>query len=407
MDARAVQPAPCAMSKPDAVRFLARQAGLGEIDPTRADIAGVLARLPLLRNLDVALRPAATVADVVRRLVMPDLHRPVPLPRFTNGRPDSFPERSGFEDSPAFEVLEVPDGLLAQISRAPVVLERSASTVLADFSSPYAGLVHGFDFELRAVLTAARHIAGTAIVLCDDIHPLNYSHWLLDELPRLACLGERRDVTVIASEEDRPFKRETLRLCGFSDSRVVHLADFRAVRADRLLVPRDIHAMPHPAFKAAPWVLNFLRARIGFPALLQGPSGPAPGKLFVSRDDSLGRRIINEPDLLQVLQPLGYERVTLAGLSVARQVALFATATHVLGAHGAGLANFAFARPGARLLELFPQSYGTPTYYVIAAGQGNAYATYISRDVVAGERTQIDDFRLDMAGFRRCCDGLL
>jgi hypothetical protein len=44
---------------------------------------------------------------------------------------------------------------------------------------------------------------------------------------------------------------------------------------------------------------------------------------------------------------------------------------------------------------------------VVAAGQGNLYATYIADDVVAGDRAQTDDFRLNLDDFRRCCGALL
>ncbi len=400
--------APLSLGKRDALAFLARQAGLGTKLPEQPrDIAALAARLPTLSNAHVVLRDSGQLGAPVR-LVAPQRQREIAQPVFTNGRPACFPEHAGVEYSPAFEVLELEAGYLAQISRAPVVLTSNGATALADFSSPYAGLLHGYDLDLREILAGARRVAGTAIVLCDDIHPLNYSHWLLDELPRLALLGERRDVTVITSDGDRPFRRESLRLCGFADRQVVQLGDFSAVSADRLLVPRDIAEMPHPAHKAAPWALDFLRNRLGFTALAaHGPRVATPKKLFVSRDDGVGRRIINESALMQAIGGLGYVRVTLAGRSLAEQVALFAGATHVLGAHGAGLTNVAFSPHGARLLEIFPRSYGTPAYYVLAAGQGNPYAAYVAAEVIPGDRTQTDDVRLDVADFMRCCGALL
>ncbi len=397
------------LGKPDALAMLAAQIGSTGPVPTRAaEIAELIARLPVLTNDQLLLRPHAEIAGATHRLIVPARERPVARPVFTNGRPDSFPEQSGIEQSPAFECLELAGGFLAQISRAPVVVAADRVSIAQDFSSPYAGLVHGYDFNMRALLDNARRVEGSAVVLCDDIHPLNFCHWMLDELPRLALLGEDREVTVISHEEDAPFKRETLRLCGFPPSRVVRLGDFQAVQADRLLVPRDIADMPHPAFKAAPWVLDFLRNRLGFSALAAQP-GPSPSqrKLFVSRDDSTGRRIINEAELMRALGAAGYERITLSGRSVAEQIALFARATHVVGVHGAGLSNFAFAPRGGRLLEIFPRTYGMATYYVLAAGQGCPYATYIANEVIPGDRPQTDDIRIDVADFMRCCGALL
>ncbi len=397
------------LGKPDALARMAQQAGVpGALSGDPWHVAEAVARLPVLGNAHVQLRPAAESPSAVPRLLQPARQRAIPRPVFTNGRPPCFPKDAGVEQSPAFEVLELEGGFVAQIARAPAVLACDGATLVADYSSPYAGLVHSYDIDLGTVLGAAYRVDGTAVVLCDDIHPLNFSHWMLDELPRLAMLGEQRDAVVVTSEEDRRFKRESLRLCGFADRQIVYLRDFAAVQADRLLVPRDIAVMPHPAFKAAPWVLNFLRGRVGLPAVAQQPAAADGGeKLFVSRDDGEGRRIVNEAELMRAVEPLGYRRVTLAGRSLAEQVALFARATHVLGAHGAGLTNCAFSPLGARLLEIFPLTYGTPAYYVLTAGQGNGYATYVARDIVGGSRAQTDDIRLDVADFMRCCAALL
>ena len=93
---------------------------------------------------------------------------------------------------------------------------------------------------------------------------------------------------------------------------------------------------------------------------------------------------------------MGYERVTLAGRSVAEQVALFAGATHVVGPHGAGLANVVFCPPGARLLEILPASYGTPAFYCSRPVVGVDYAAYVARDVRRGSRDQVDDVVIDL-----------
>ena len=401
--------APVSLDRPHALALMAEQAGLDVSSPQAGrDIAALVGRLPVLANEHVMLRSSSEVPNASSQVLVPAAGREIPQPLFTNGRPPSFPERSGWEDSPAFEMLQLRGGIMAQIARAPAVLASDGATLVADFSSPYAGLIHSYDVDLPAMLAAAYQVDGTALLLCDDVHPLNYCHWILDELPRLAALGERRDVVVVTSDEDRPFKRESLRLCGFADRQIIYLRDFQAVRADLLLVTRDIADMPHPAHKAAPWVLDFLRNRLGFAALAaRSPAPEMPEKLFISRDDGEGRRIINEAELLRAIEPLGYRRVTLAGRSLSEQIALFARASRVLGAHGAGLANFAFAPHGARLLELFPNSYGMATYYVLAAGQGNSYTSYVAKDVVRGSRSQTDDFRLDVTDFMRCCAALL
>jgi hypothetical protein len=66
-----------------------------------------------------------------------------------------------------------------------------------------------------------------------------------------------------------------------------------------------------------------------------------------------------------------------------------------------------FAAAGTTLVELFPATYGTPAFYVLAAGVGVKYASYIVTDVVAGSRTQIDDIVVDVDDFMARCGALL
>lgn len=394
------------VGKTDALTELGRRAGLGSVEPYAVDLE------PLFAALAAALRPEAndelrfaTAAEcgLTVRTLMPARQHRLAQPRFCNGRPDSFPHAFGLEDSPAFTVAEIPGGRFVQIGLAPVALLADQAAIVTDYSSRYAELARYYDFHLAVVLADARRLAGDVLVLCDDIAPVNYCHWLVDTLPRLAFLGARRDVTVVISERDVPFRRETLRACGIGEDRIVALPDFAAIRAERLLVPGDCRAMPHPAYKAAFWALDFLRSRIGMAATR--PAGAS--RLYVSRDDASGRRVLNEDTLMRLLSPLGYHRVTLAGRSVAEQVALFAAASHVVGLHGAGLTNVVFCPSGGRLLEILPASYGMPSYYLLATGGGMEYASYLAHDVRPGSRDQVDDVALDIGDFARCCASLL
>ncbi len=403
-----MDPLPPGLNKIEAVALLAEQGGLAGVDPHAADrVAAVLAGMAPRSNQELRplLATQARGARVTR--FMPARDRTLQKPRHTNSRPGCFPERAVVEHSPPFEVLELARGFLAMIGRAPVAITAAGDALVTDFSSPYAALACLYDIDMGQILRDAQRVEGVAVVLCDDVHPLNYAHWLLDELPRLAFLGERRGVSIVVSGSTPRWQAESLMLCGFDPRRLVWLEDFTAVRADCLLVPRDLHAMPHPAHKAAPWVLDFLRGRLGLAALAQQQGAAAPSKLYISRADAEGRRVVNEAALLALLAPLGYRMVTLGGLKVAEQAALFARASHVVGLHGAGLANFAFAPAGAQLVEIFPDSYGTPAYYVLAAGQGNPYASYVARSVPSARRSQLDDVSVDIADFAACCVGLL
>jgi capsular polysaccharide biosynthesis protein len=313
--------------------------------------------------------------------------------------------------TPDFRVLNVPGGYVCHFPDSPIVLSAQGDTVLRDYSSRFAGLVHFLDADLRQIVADAYHVNGTVVVLADDVRPLNFCHWIVDWLPRLAFLGERAhrdDTYVVVPPLNAHYQWETLRLCGFPPPRVIQLGNFQAVRARQLLVPSDLHDIPHPGHKAAPWLLNYLRATLGFGAFMAGLNGPQRrGKVYISRDDTVGRRVVNEDALKVVLARAGYQTVRLSHMSAAHQIAAFATASHIVAPHGAGLANIVFAAPGTALIEMFPATYGTPAFYVLAAGSGVSYASYIVAEVVAGSRTQIDDMVVDVDDFVARCGALL
>ncbi len=77
-------------------------------------------------------------------------------------------------------------------------------------------------------------------------------------------------------------------------------------------------------------------------------------RIYVSRADAKIRRITNDKDVADLLKTkYGFEICSLSGVPFAEQVALFASAEIVVGAHGAGLANCLFTKGrGTALVEI-------------------------------------------------------
>lgn len=408
-------PLPAAMGKVEAVRALALRAGLSGHDAegmrageTITAIGRVLGRLA---NPHVEFRDGGTIPGASARVVHGKQVRALAEPLHLSGMPGCFTSASPTAHSPDFAVLDLPDGYFCHFRDGPLTVSPTGDVVARDYSSRFAGLVHFYDTRLRQVLADAPRIDGTVVVLADDVRPLNFCHWIVDWLPRLAFLGERArrpDTFVVVPPLDAAYQWDTLRLCGFPPERVIQLDAMRGLRARRLLVPSDLAVIPHPGHKAAPWLTTYLRASLGFGAFLGGMQGPPRRrKLYVSRGDAAGRRVLNEAALIAALAPLGYEEVSLAQMPMARQIATFASASHIVAPHGAGLANIVFADPATTLVEIFPASYGTAAYYVLAAGLGMTYASYIAHAVSPGGRAQLDDISVDIPDFLARCRALL
>lgn len=74
--------------------------------------------------------------------------------------------------------------------------------------------------------------------------------------------------------------------------------------------------------------------------------------LFISRRDSLNRKIINENDLLFFLKDYNFNVETLSKKSFKEQRELFASSKFIVTMHGAALTNLLFAPSGSTIVEI-------------------------------------------------------
>jgi capsular polysaccharide biosynthesis protein len=78
-------------------------------------------------------------------------------------------------------------------------------------------------------------------------------------------------------------------------------------------------------------------------------------RIYVSRAVARKRLVENEKAVIAMLAGHGFEVLTLEKMSLVDQIAAFTEAEVVVAPHGAGLTNLLWTRPGAILLEIFPE----------------------------------------------------
>jgi capsular polysaccharide biosynthesis protein len=128
-------------------------------------------------------------------------------------------------------------------------------------------------------------------------------------------------------------------------------------------------------------------------------------RIYVSRNESKMRRVVNEDDLLPMLEKLGFEIVRPGLLPLAQQVREFASADVVVSPHGAGLTNILFCRPDAKLVEIFPEGgvHGS-AFLRIASQRRMPYAFFVAAKVATpqGEANPNNsDLEIDAHAFER------
>lgn len=180
----------------------------------------------------------------------------------------------------------------------------------------------------------------------------NYYHFLIEELPDILLELKLKPELVLVNEGSPNFVFEYLS----------KFTDWQLVKNEFLSVKRLIKV---PKFPQQLYDVKFNRFELLRESL----------DLNRFRNQSTRTRIIiqrNPNDELERLvclefQKFGYLIITSQGLLVDEQISLFSNAEHVVGFHGAGLANIVFCRKGASVTEL---TFGTDENYHLRRSLG-------------------------------------
>jgi len=198
-------------------------------------------------------------------------------------------------------------------------------------------------------LPAPRRLAGhwTSIVSrwVPTRGPCNYTHWLLDALPRLALLDEfPPDTGIIVPRSLAGWQKESLALMGVLDR-------CRPTDEENLLVDSYYFSSPTAMLDCYnPYAVNFLRQTF-IPGRDTSYRGPAR---FVLKRTGKWRSAANEAEMYRLFEQNGWSVIDTEQLTFAQEVALFHGAEAVAGLLGSGLTNVVFCKPGCSVLQIAP-----------------------------------------------------
>jgi capsular polysaccharide biosynthesis protein len=208
-------------------------------------------------------------------------------------------------------------------------------------------------------------------LLAKKIGSSNYSHWLVEMLPRIPlvrdAMGAAFDgVRIILPDPGGALGEivaQSLDMLGLAGRGMVTGHDFVG-RFERLIVPCNLSRHP---FWLHPAVVRAVEA-------LQAPQ-PAGRWLFVDRRDSAKRVLRNEDAVFARLQARfpKLERVTCAGLTLAQQAALFGSAEVVVAVMGGSFGNVAFMPRGGRVVCIGPGQYADLFFRNLATQKDMGY----------------------------------
>lgn len=204
----------------------------------------------------------------------------------------------------------------------------------------------------------------------------NYFHWLFDVLPRYSLLkssGLHKMVNwYLIPNYHFPYQIDTLNLLGIPKDQIIDGTKCMHLQANNLIA-----SSPHRnAGQMEGWVCDFLRDAF-IPK--KGKNNEAVDFIYITRNDSRSRNVINEAALIALLEVYGCKTVSLAGLSFVDQVSLFNNAKIIVSPHGAGLANLVFCDPGTTIIEIFSEGWIGTMYWDLARKLGLNYHHHIAK----------------------------
>ncbi|MEG4054143.1 MULTISPECIES: tetratricopeptide repeat protein [unclassified Microcoleus] len=281
-------------------------------------------------------------------------------------------------ESPKTFVAAIPNGRVWSVPQENYWLICKAIAVitpdnylLGDVSRDYPGFLPGcekhdirkhsvFNLELFPPL---KQIDGRVAVL-SGLSGNVYFHWMVDVLPRIELLRHSgRDLAEIdwflVNSCQHQFQRESLRILGIPEEKVLESDCLPHIQATELIVPS------FPGYLGWPsgWAMDFLRREF-----LKGiiPSSSYPKRIYISRSKARYRRVLNEEDVVEVLEKFGFVSILPESMSLAEQIAHFYHAEVIVAAHGSGLTNTIFSRQGTKVIELVSPHYISHYYWGIS-----------------------------------------
>lgn len=205
--------------------------------------------------------------------------------------------------------------------------------------------------------------SGTLLALIQDASENNYSHWLLDILPRIKIFEKNNSIKQIdhflLPELKYSYQYETLKMLNIPLNKIISDKKNRHIESE-ILITTD-----HPWYKRGnihdemvnipKWIILWIRQKFLKHAVYKNVCD----KIYIDRNDSLFNhcKIINSEDVWKLLKKRGFKKLELSKFNFKNQIGIFNSAKIIVGAHGAGLSNIIFSKPGTKVIEIKPKNH--------------------------------------------------
>lgn len=251
---------------------------------------------------------------------------------------------------------------------------------------------------------------GKLLALIQDSSENNFSHWLLDILPRLKIFEQNNSIQEIdyflLPELKYSFQYETLKMLDIPIHKILSDKKNRHVEAETLIVT------DHPWYKKGhvhdemtnmpKWIISWLRQKFLSYAEYKNLSK----RIYIDRSDSLFNhcKIVNSDIVWEFLKKKGFTKIKLTEINFRNQIGLFNSSNIIIGAHGAGLSNMIFSNPNTNVIEFQPKNYPNKFFPRVSEINSLNYNKIISKDLKFNTDKRPGDILVDLKDIERLLD---
>ena len=284
----------------------------------------------------------------------------------------------------------------AQIITENGVIVSSDNKIFNNFTFEFYNTIEEHKI-FRAYLKKSQYNKGNFATIVSPASS-NYFHWIFDCLPRLKLLNEViEEIDYLFVPADfKKFHLDSLNLLGFDEDKLVKVDNNTHITCENLFVPSIGNTGIIPK-----WACKFLRE-----AFLPANQKKPHRFIYISRKEAMYRRVINEEEVEDFLQKVGFEIIEMSKLSFLDQVKICSEARIVVGPHGAGLSNTVFCQ-SSKVLEIFAPSYVNTCYWMLSNQVGNQYFYIIGQEHPGHSSPVWRDFWIDISKLKEIVDYML
>jgi len=200
----------------------------------------------------------------------------------------------------------------------------------------------------------------------------NYSHWLLDIIPKLKIFSEKyntKEIDYFYFSKLNSFQKQSLKELKLDPKRFLDSNKFRHVQATKVFAvthPNYFYGDIFDAHSNLPsWIVLYLRKIFLKKKFL---SSKKYNNIFIDRSDSTQShcKLINNKKIIDFLRKKKFKILKLSELSFKDQVSIFYNCKNIIAPHGAGLANLVFCRKNTNIIEIIPKNHKNKVYETIS-----------------------------------------